>query len=347
VGYRTIAVGTDGSDTATLAVRTAARFARKVDGRLVLVSASGPVGFTDREADAVLSAAADAVRRDGVEAETVRREGDPDDVITRAAEEHRADLIVVGNVGMDRAGRIRRGGVPERVAIGAPADVLVVNTTSPRHDVSLPDPLYRRILVGTDGSATAQEAARKAFDLGMMLGVGVTVVYVAGDRLLGAIALEDAKKGKPRGLGVETRLVEGEPAAEIRALAEREELDLIVVGNKGLAGARRVLLGSVPSAVASRAPTDVLIAKTVDRTVDDLAPGHGGLVAVDGRRLAVFKSEDGSLIVLNPRCQHMGCTVDWNDAERTWDCPCHGSRYRHDGTVFQGPAKKDLDPERI
>jgi Rieske Fe-S protein len=141
--------------------------------------------------------------------------------------------------------------------------------------------------------------------------------------------------------------MEGEPAAEIRVLAEREELDLIVVGNKGLAGARRVLLGSVPSAVASRAPTDVLIAKTVDRTVDDLAPGHGGLVAVDGRRLAVFKNEDGSLITLNPRCQHMGCTVDWNDAERTWDCPCHGSRYRHDGAVFQGPAKKDLDPERI
>jgi nucleotide-binding universal stress UspA family protein len=346
VGYRTIVVGTDGSETATRALRTAARFAKKVDGQLILVSASGPIGFTDREADAVLAAGADAVRRDGVEAETVRREGDPDDVITGAAQQHEADLIVVGNVGMDRAGRLRRGGVPERVAIGAPSDVLVVNTASPRTP-DLPDPLYRRILVGTDGSPTAQEAARKAFDLGMMLGIGVTVCYVAGDRLLGAIALEEAKKGKPRGLGVHTRLVEGEPAEQITALAEQEELDLIVVGNKGLAGARRVLLGSVPSEVAARAPTDVLIAKTVDRTVDDLAPGHGGIVAVDGRRLAVFKADDGSLVVLNPRCQHMGCTVDWNDAERTWDCPCHGSRYRHDGTVFQGPAKKDLDPERI
>jgi nucleotide-binding universal stress UspA family protein/nitrite reductase/ring-hydroxylating ferredoxin subunit len=345
VGYRTIVVGTDGSETATLAVRTAATFAKKVDGRLILVAASAPVGLTDDVADGVLAAAAEAVRRDGVEAETFRKEGDPDSVITEAAQTNEADLIVVGNVGMGRAGRLRRGGVPERVAIGAPSDVLVVNTTSGRK--APPDPLYRRLLVGTDGSATAQEAARKAFDLGMLLGIGVTVVYVAGDRLLGAIALDEARKGKPRGLGVETRLVEGDPADEIRGLAEREELDLIVVGNKGLAGARRVLLGSVPSAVASRAPTDVLIAKTVDRTVDDLAPGHGGLVAVDGRRLAVFKNEDGSLIVLNPKCQHMGCTVDWNDAERTWDCPCHGSRYRLDGKVFQGPAKKDLDPERI
>jgi nucleotide-binding universal stress UspA family protein/nitrite reductase/ring-hydroxylating ferredoxin subunit len=345
VGYRTIVVGTDGSETATLAVRTAARFAKKVDGRLILVAASAPVGLTDDVADDVLAAAAEAVRRDGVEAESFRREGDPDSVITSAAGENDADLIVVGNVGMGKAGRLRRGGVPEKVAIGAPSDVLVVNTTSGRKEPS--DPLYRRLLVGTDGSATAREAARKAFDLGMMLGIGVTVVYVAGDRLLGAIALEDAKKGKPRGLGVETRLVEGDPADQIRALAEQEELDLIVVGNKGLAGARRVLLGSVPSAVASRAPTDVLIAKTVDRTVDDLAPGHGGLVAVDGRRLAVFKEEDGSVVALNPKCQHMGCTVDWNDTEQTWDCPCHGSRYRRDGKVFQGPAKKDLDPEQI
>jgi nucleotide-binding universal stress UspA family protein/nitrite reductase/ring-hydroxylating ferredoxin subunit len=345
VGYRTIVVGTDGSETATLAVRTAARFAKKVDGRLILVAASAPVGLTDDVADDVLAAAAEAVRRGGVEAESFRREGDPDSVITSAAGENDADLIVVGNVGMGKAGRIRRGGIPEKVAIGAPSDVLVVNTTSGRKEA--PDPLYRRLLVGTDGSATAREAARKAFDLGMMLGIGVTVVFVAGDRLLGAIALEDAKKGKPRGLGVETRLVEGDPADQIRALAEREELDLIVVGNKGLAGARRVLLGSVPSAVASRAPTDVLIAKTVDRTVDDLAPGHGGLVAVDGRRLAVFKEENGSVVALNPKCQHMGCTVDWNDTDQTWDCPCHGSRYRRDGKVFQGPAKKDLDPEQI
>jgi Rieske Fe-S protein len=104
-----------------------------------------------------------------------------------------------------------------------------------------------------------------------------------------------------------------------------------------------VLLGSVPNQVAHEAPVDVLIAKTVGRTVDDLAPGHGGLVDVDGRRLAVYKAEDGSLVALSPRCTHMGCTVDWNDADATWDCPCHGSRYAKEGRVIQGPAKEDLD----
>lgn len=107
------------------------------------------------------------------------------------------------------------------------------------------------------------------------------------------------------------------------------------------------MLGSIPSKVAHGSPVDVLIAKTVDRTTSDLAPGHGGLVDVEGRRLAVYKAEDGSLIFLSPRCKHMGCTVDWNDPDGTWDCPCHGSRYRFDGTVFHGPATRDLDREEL
>jgi nucleotide-binding universal stress UspA family protein/nitrite reductase/ring-hydroxylating ferredoxin subunit len=252
----------------------------------------------------------------------------------------------VGNVGMGRARRLRLGGVAEHVATRTPCDVLVVFTREERPGATDDRP-YRGITVGTDGSPTAAEAARKAFDLGMVFGVGVTVVYVAGDLIVGAIVLERTKAAKPRALGVHTELVEGEPATKIVEVAEARDADLIVVGNKGIAGARRMLLGSVPSQVAHAATTDVLIAKTTERTIDDLVPGHGGVVDVDGRNLAVFVAEDGTIHAMSARCQHMGCQVDWNDADRTWDCPCHGSRYASDGTVIQGPATKDLDKAEI
>ena len=343
MGYRTIVVGTDGSETATRALDRAIRFAGRVEATIVPVCASAPIGLTDTVAENVLELASDRVRRAGLEADPLMREGRPDDVILAAAEERGADMIVVGNVGMGKARRLRLGPVPERVAREAPCDVLIAHTKRERNGEE-PERIYERILVGTDGSATASEAARKAFDLGMMLGIGVILVYVAGDPLVGAIHLERATKSKPRALGVKEKLVEGDPAGQLVAIAEAEGAGLIVVGNKGIGGARRMLLGSVPAEVAHRAPGDVLIAKTTDRTVEDLVPGTGGLVSAAGRKLAVYRREDGSLVGLSPRCKHMGCTVDWNAADSTWDCPCHGSRYGREGEVIQGPAKEPLDP---
>ena len=177
--------------------------------------------------------------------------------------------------------------------------------------------------------------------------LGVTVVYAAGDRIVGAIYLEQAEKAKHRTLKVETKIVDGDPADVIGETASKDGCDLIVVGNRGMTGMRRHLLGSVPTRVLHLAPTDVLIAKTVDRTVDDLAPGTGGLVDAGGRKLAVYKAEDGSVTALSPRCTHLGCTVDWNAAAATWDCPCHGSRFSKEGDVVNGPAKTGLERETL
>jgi len=58
--------------------------------------------------------------------------------------------------------------------------------------------------------------------------------------------------------------------------------------------------------------------------------------------VAVYRDERGNTIKRSAVCTHMGCLVDWNEAERTWDCPCHGSRFKPDGAVIAGPAESPL-----
>jgi glycine/D-amino acid oxidase-like deaminating enzyme/nitrite reductase/ring-hydroxylating ferredoxin subunit len=80
-------------------------------------------------------------------------------------------------------------------------------------------------------------------------------------------------------------------------------------------------------------------------SVDELEPGQGGLVRDGAGKLAAYRDEAGDLHVFSSTCTHLACTVKWNSAEKSWDCPCHGSRFHHDGTVLQGPAIKDLTPK--
>ena len=75
---------------------------------------------------------------------------------------------------------------------------------------------------------------------------------------------------------------------------------------------------------------------------EKIAAGNWGLAKVEGHKAAVYREETGKVHAVSPQCTHMGCYVSWNDGERTWDCPCHGSRYKEDGTVFHGPAVYDL-----
>jgi Rieske Fe-S protein len=79
-------------------------------------------------------------------------------------------------------------------------------------------------------------------------------------------------------------------------------------------------------------------------SLDDVAPGEGKLVKVEGRLVAASRDEDGTAHAVSPVCTHLGCRVAWNVAERSWDCPCHGSRFDRDGTVLQGPAVDPLEP---
>lgn len=73
-----------------------------------------------------------------------------------------------------------------------------------------------------------------------------------------------------------------------------------------------------------------------------IGPGEGAILSVHGKKVAAYRDDAGTLVTLDPTCRHMGCTVAWNPAERTWDCPCHGSRYAADGEVIHGPAVHSL-----
>jgi glycine/D-amino acid oxidase-like deaminating enzyme/nitrite reductase/ring-hydroxylating ferredoxin subunit len=76
--------------------------------------------------------------------------------------------------------------------------------------------------------------------------------------------------------------------------------------------------------------------------LESVPPGEGRLVTVNGKKLAAFRDEEGKVTLLSPTCTHMACTVRWNPAERSWDCPCHGARYDVDGEVLNGPAIQPL-----
>ena len=77
--------------------------------------------------------------------------------------------------------------------------------------------------------------------------------------------------------------------------------------------------------------------------ISSLAPDEGKVVKLNNETMALYKDETGSLHAVNPTCTHMKCSVAWNAAEKSWDCPCHGARYSIEGEVLNGPADANLD----
>jgi nucleotide-binding universal stress UspA family protein/nitrite reductase/ring-hydroxylating ferredoxin subunit len=341
--FQNIIFGTDGSATARTAEEAATMLARAAGGQLLIVSAYQGNSEAKASAEKTVHESRRRAEAAGLQARTAVPEGEPAEALVEVADRADAELVVIGDTGMGQGGRLRLGGVPDRISHAAPCSVLIVRTSKGGHK---PDALegarapYKAVLIATDGSATAAHAAHLGSDLAKALGASLTLVHV-GDELMGRIVLKDAAErlGEPE---LPQRVATGEPGRAIAKLAEAEGSDLVVVGNKGIAGARRVL-GSVPNTVSHAAGCDVLIVHTVGRSLADLKPGEGAIVEDRGRKLAGYRDVAGQVIALSTKCTHLGCSVQWNASLNTWDCPCHGSRYDARGKVLHGPAQRDLE----
>ena len=77
--------------------------------------------------------------------------------------------------------------------------------------------------------------------------------------------------------------------------------------------------------------------------LEALPPGHGGVVECDGQKMGVYKDEKGECFVVSIRCPHLGCQLEWNPDEKSWDCPCHGSRFDFRGSLLDNPAQEGLE----
>jgi len=228
--YERIVVGTDGSDSARLAVEHAAWLAGTIGAELLVSHAYREI---PQERGAAKHVGASLLRdalgelTTGATPTPVLREGDAAETLLTLAGEDGHTLVVVGNRGLGRR-RVVLGNVPGKVAHRSPCDVLIAHTTG-----SLRPPGYRRMLLATDRSPTAERA-------------------VAAGRALAEVTDAEAS---------ELHVTETDPATGILAAAEEDDADVIVLGNRGMTGARRFLT-SVPSKVARRAPCHVLLVKT-------------------------------------------------------------------------------------
>lgn len=78
------------------------------------------------------------------------------------------------------------------------------------------------------------------------------------------------------------------------------------------------------------------------KKISELQDDEGAVVRINGRRAGAYKDSDGAVHLVDTTCTHLYCEVEWNDGDRTWDCPCHGSRFGYDGKVVEGPADRPL-----
>ena len=298
-----ILMATDGAAHSDLAIEVAAELARETESELHLVCVGefAPPSSADSFSERAMKRAESTVRRlldervgsivaaGGVVSGGHARLGRPADELLVLAEEMRAGLLVVGSRRLGGLKRTFLGSVSDPVVRNAHCPVLVVRGTNAR------DPVFSfgRMLVVIDGSEKAELALRTAVDLARETGSELHVVTVGRshrpnrkipeygrqleESLLGMQGEDQAVldrqvngAAEAESIFAETHLrVGGRPDEEIVALSEELEVDLIVLGSRGLGGVRRALMGSVSDSVVRNARCPVLVARQAKETCRD------------------------------------------------------------------------------
>jgi nucleotide-binding universal stress UspA family protein len=270
-----ILAGTDGSASATEAVRRAARIAALVGAPLdvvfVIDTHHTHDGDFERDADAAASAASEAARAEHEDVRVRIVAGEPGAVLIDEASQHDSGLIAVGPDAGVLGGAVRVGRVAGHVLRQAPVSVLLGRAA--------PEGFPRRVECGVDGSdgsvATARLAASIAAAAGAELRLRhVDTVYPAeeAERTLDPSEpsppeMEDAVR-EARAFGVEPvrATAMGRPERALVEAARRDDVDLLVVGHRGSSGVARALLGSVSEHVAAHASCSVLVVRPGEAT---------------------------------------------------------------------------------
>ena len=270
--YAQVLVGTDGSPTATQAVTTASRLAVALEVPLVVVTAwqrrlddpptpseeasypagGGAAGSEAAWATTTTTEAASIARQIGV---TDVRQSQPiggaGDALLQVAEEHPDALMVVGTYGLAHRTERLIGNVPHALTHHSPIDLLLSTE---------PGDTWEHIGLATDGSPTASLAVRRGLELARSLGAEASLLTAARSREAAHRTLADVAQQLPETAELPRRVAEGTDASKALASAARD-LDLLVIGNKGMSGPSR-LLGSVANRITHDVPTDLLLVNT-------------------------------------------------------------------------------------
>ena len=87
--------------------------------------------------------------------------------------------------------------------------------------------------------------------------------------------------------------------------------------------------------------------KKTDEYLGDVKNDEGKIIEIDNEKVGIYKDREGNIYAVKPYCSHLGCELSWNNLDKTWDCPCHGSRFNYEGKNLYDPALKDLENRQL